>query len=106
MLNAVTALALIGAVATAALWVRSYWAWDIAVHQQGAGGVISQRVVWSVRGRLYLISFGRDNPFVGLHEWRWDRHPADELLLRSSLGHDPGLARSCLSTSVTPPPVR
>src|SRR5687768_1695090 len=92
LLTAIAVLSLIFAAATTALWVRSYWVWDVATHEQNSTGRIDVLAIWSARGRLLLFSLGWDDYVSGPRGWRRDRYPADDQFLRSHLPRAPAFA--------------
>jgi len=62
-------------VMTCALWVRSYFVYDIAVHESAHGPWRTDRVIRIKSGKGRIALEIENNHFVGLHQEMVDRHP-------------------------------
>jgi hypothetical protein len=79
LFNLAAALSLVLGAATAALWVRSYRVFDGLSHQQADATGGHDITVGSWRGKLVIMSLGRDDLWPGIRDWQWHRETAGDL---------------------------
>ena len=77
LLNLLTVLSLLLCVAVAALWVRSYWVYDLAgFHGHGVSWCC---YVSSYRGEISLRLWVRDSVDTDPEGWSWDSVPVSKV---------------------------
>jgi hypothetical protein len=79
LFNFATAVSLVLCAATTALWVRSHWVADGLSHQQADATGGRDISVGSWRGKLFILSLGRDDLWPGVRGWKWNRQSAGNL---------------------------
>jgi hypothetical protein len=75
LFNLAAAVSLVFCVAVCALWVRSYWAVDGISNERNGEHGGKEIAVGSLRGRVLMMSLGRDDLWPGIRGWEWSHRP-------------------------------